>query len=159
MIQAKIFGSFFLIFAALLWAFMRYLSEKKRLNLLRFYSALASEIKRQIEMLNLPIERIIESADMSGIKNVMKECPEKIDIPFLVETAKRELYSEDSEKVCDFFLDIGRYFRDEETRRSAYYSSVISEALSKREAEYGAKCRMYFTVSLCMALGFIILII
>ncbi len=159
MIQAKIFGGLLLILASLLWAFMRYSAEKKRLHLLRFYSGLALEIKRQIEMLDMPIDRIIESADMSNLYSILKVHPEKIEIPFLCELAEKELYAEDAEKVREFFLGLGRYFRDEEIRRSTYYSSAISDALSVRESEYGAKCRMYFTVSLCTSLGFIILII
>ncbi len=159
MTQVKILGALFLICAALLWAFWRYLAEKRRLCFLRFFTGLAIEIKRQIEMLDMPTQRIIESADMSGIEALLKSRPEKIDIPFLSDLAVRELYGEEAEKAQDFFSGLGRYFRDEEIRRCAYYSEVFSSSLAKKESEYGAKCRMYFTVSLCMALGFIILII
>ncbi len=159
MTAVKIVGALLLISAALLWAFMHYFAEKRRLNMLRFFSSLAFEIKRQIKMLDMPIERIIESIDMCGIDDVLKVHPEKIDISFLSALAERELYTEDARKAREFFSGLGRNFRDEEIQRCAYYSDFLSESLTKREEEYSAKCRMYFTVSLCMALGFIILII
>lgn len=159
MIQVKILGSVMLVFAALLWAFWRYSAEKRRLCFLRFFTGLAIEIKRQIEMLDMPIEKIIENADMCSIDPLFKSRPEKVDIQFLSELASRELDGEDSEKVREFFSGLGRHFRDEEIKRCSYFSEMFSSSLVKKEVEYGAKCRMYFTVSLCTALGFIILII
>ncbi len=159
MTQVKIFGALLLICAAMLWAFLRYSAEKRRLCFLRFFTGLAIEIKRQIEMLDMPIERIIESADTCGIEALLKSRPEKIDIQFLSELAEHELYGEDAEKAREYFSGLGRYFRDEEIKRCAYYSEIFSSSLAKKKSEYGAKCRMYFTVSICMALGFIILII
>lgn len=159
MTKVKIFGAIFLICAALLWAFFRYLTEKRRLCFLRFFTGLAAEIKRQIEMLDMPIDRIIESADMSGINMLLKSSHERIDIQFLSRLATSELCYDDAESAREFFSGLGRSFRDEEIKRCAYYSEIFSLSLAKKESEYGAKCRMYFTVSICMALGFIILII
>ena len=159
MIQVKLLGSMILICAALLWAFWRYSAEKRRLCFLRFFTGLSIEIKRQIEMLDMPVERIIENADLSSIKAFLKGCPDKINISFLSDLVIPELHIEDAKTARDFFAGLGRYFRDEEIKRCAYYSEVFSASLAKKESEYGAKCRMYFTVSLCMALGFIILII
>ena len=159
MTQVKVFGALMLICAALLWAFWRYLAEKRRLCFLRFFTELASEIKRQIEMLDMPIERIIERADMSGINGLLKFPPERIDVQFLSRLASSELCGDDAKKAREFFSGLGRCFRDEEIKRCSYYSEIFSSSLAKKESEYGAKCRMYFTVSICIALGFIILII
>ena len=159
MTQVKLIGGLLLVCAALIWAFLRYSAEKRNLYILRFFTGLAVEIKRQIEMLDMPIDRIIEDADTTGLEGILKARPEKIDISFLTELAERELYGEESVKARDFFSGLGKYFRDEEIKRCAFYIEYFSASLAKRESEYGAKCRLYFTVSLCMALGFIILII
>ncbi|MEE0970429.1 MAG: stage III sporulation protein AB [Clostridia bacterium] len=153
----KIIGAFLLLSVALLASFALIYKEKRRISQLSAISELVGFIYKKIEAFNMPVPDILRSADPVLLKN----CGFADELEFSALLSRDDLYIDEKTKsyLYDFSAGLGRSYRDEQLRHCAYYLSEL-EAYSKvQKADYPKKRRMILTLSVCAALGIIIIMI
>lgn len=155
----KAIGAVILFLSALGFALYRIYGEKKHIRLLRGFSVLLGDIYRQIDLLNLPVAEILKGADKSFLSLCGANPAEEIDLATLCALCEDRLDKNESEIITAFASCLGRSYRDEQLRLCKYYSEELDTCLSLRETEYPKKRKLMLTLSLCLALGIIILII
>lgn len=152
----RIIGAFFIILSAFFGGYTLVTKEKKHIKQLDGVARLIRHIYKQIEAFNLPLCDILESTDaelLSVVDTGDGTAPE-ITLPHdLLLTPKERGVA------AGFFSGLGRCYRDEELRLCRYYSDEIESLLTERRKEYPKKKKLCFTLSICGALGLVILMI
>lgn len=155
----KLIGAVFLFASALFCACYLISREKRRMKILRGFTDLIGEIYKQIEMLNLPIPEILSGADRDFLLLCGAADGDKITLERLVDLTEDVLTAREKELILSFSAGLGRCYRDEQLKLCKYYYGEIGICLEKLKSEYPKKRRLIFTLSICAALGVIILII
>ncbi|MBQ8208231.1 MAG: stage III sporulation protein AB [Clostridia bacterium] len=155
----KIIGAVLLLISAFLCSLYLISKEKKHVELLGGFNELIREIYKQIEMLNLPVPEILERADerfltLCGIRE-----GEAISLEKLIDLTENRLDPKEREIIMSFASGLGRCYRDEQLRLCKYYSGELESCLAARKNDYPKKRKLIITLTVCAALGIIILII
>ena len=155
----KIIGASLLLISALFGALTLIYKEKRRIIQLEAFTVLIRFIYKQIEVFNLPLPEILEKAD----KNILKLCgwegEEQIDFEGLL--CREGLFIDSIERnmLLSFSAGLGRCYRDEQLRHCNYYLSELEKCLTGRKNDYPKKKKLIITLSICAALGLIIIMI
>ncbi len=154
----KIIGGLLLITVALVASAVMIIKERRRLSQLRAFSELIEFIYKQIEAFNLPIAEILSIAD----PELLRECgfSDKVsDFKGLLSHEGLFIDAKTKSLVFNFVTGLGRSYRDEQLRHCEYYLKEIKGYTELAAAEYPKKCKLILTLSLCAALGLIIIMI
>ena len=152
--MAKIIGSLCLLISSLFTAFLMVEREKKKRAQLRRFIDLIRYIQRSIEAFNLPLGEIIKRVDTV----LVSDC--EISAGDFIKPKSELLVSEKDEKsIKEFFSSIGKGYRDEQIKLCSYYVDELEDSLSQTEADFPKKRRLTYTLSICAALGAIILML
>lgn len=152
----KIFCLLLLPISAVFFSFSYMQKEKKKLKLVGHISELFSEIGKQIEHFNTPME------------DIMRKCSERfpdlcrgsdMDLSSLEKLINEELDGREKQSALEFCRELGRDNRNETVRLCRYYSSQMHAFHEEMLLEFPKKKKLTYTLSICMALGFLILLI
>ena len=155
----KVFGILLLLLSALFGALFSVSKERKRIEFLRSFAELLGEIYRQIEMLDLPLDEILLRTPEKLTAICKNAVGEKLTLESVALAAADMLDKKETELINGFVSDIGRGYREEQLRICRYYTASLGDILSERERDYPKKRKLAFTLSFCLALGLIILLI
>lgn len=152
----KIFCLSLLPLSALFFSFSYMQKEKKRLIFIKNISELFFQIGKQIEHFATPMEEI------------MQRCAERFPELFrtkdfslnsLERLIEDELDGREKQLALDFCRQLGRDNKEETVKLCRYYSSQMKELYEALDSEFPKKRKLTYTLSICMALGLLILLI
>ncbi|MBE6538213.1 MAG: hypothetical protein E7671_01950 [Ruminococcaceae bacterium] len=152
----RIAGGLLIVLSAFLCGYMLVIKEKKHIEQLDIFTRLIKHIYKQIEAFNLPLGDILKNTDAELLSLINEGSGYTGDI-----TLSDALLVTPKEKkvIMSFFSGLGRCYRDEQLKMCKYYSDEIEALLAGRRKEYPKKRKLFLTLSLCAALGLVILMI
>ncbi len=154
----KLIGGFLIIGVALIASGALVTKEKRRIKQLGGFTALIRFIFKQIEAFNMPIPEIISLAD----KELLSLCGfADGDSDILHVLTHKELYIDGKSKslLINFASGLGKSYRDEQLKHCNYYISEIEKYCESEEKDYPRKRKLILTLTLCAAIGLIIIMI
>ncbi len=155
MLIAKLFGALLVLLAAFTSGAECSRTEKKRLALLDAWIELIFFIRSQIDCYLSPVESLLEGADLSAFPQALPESPTLSSL-FL---SSQALLDKEAERLLDAFVrEIGGIYREEQLKRCDHYTEALSRLREKQAAELSGRVRAARALSLCIALGLIILL-
>ncbi|MBQ9780726.1 MAG: hypothetical protein IJW00_07250 [Clostridia bacterium] len=140
--------------------------ERRRLDVLDGYIALLRYIKGQINCYAMPVEDIISAADPSllsaclGERRHNREVDSSIalTLPDMVRSARLYMEPETERLLCNFISELGQTFRTEQVMRCEDYIQALGAERQKLSETAPARTRISSVLSLCTALGLVILL-
>ena len=130
--------------------------EKKRLQVLDAWITLVAHIRAQIDCYLTPIDRILATVDRSLLSQIGNENAQTSDA--LLEASRSYPDPEIARHLSAFLTTIGTSYREEELRRCDYYLAYLRAQREIVATSLPARIKAKITLTLCIAVGAVILL-
>ncbi|MBR4296154.1 MAG: stage III sporulation protein AB [Clostridia bacterium] len=156
----KLIGALCLVLSGVCASFAVLTKEKEHIKQLSAFAELLQYIYKQIDNFNLPLPKILNSAD----RKILLLCGARgedyeITLEKLLKNDKLYLNQKEKELLRAFSEGLGRCYRDEQLKLCKYYSDELSRLCTECREDYPKKQKLTLTVVFCIVLGIIILMI
>ena len=130
--------------------------EKKKLQNLDDWIALIAHIRLQIDCYLMPLDRILATADCTLLAALGNEHAQTTDA--LLESSLPYLDIAVAQELSSFFAMLGTTYREEELKRCDYHLSRLRAHREAMAASLSARIKAKITLTLCLAVGAVILL-
>lgn len=140
--------------------------ERRRLEVLDAYISLLRYIKGQINCYAMPVREILAAADPSllwvclgeGFRRLPTEEPSVQSLSDMIGAARLYMEPETERLLNNFSSELGHTFRAEQVTRCDDYIQALGEERRKLAEAAPMRVRVNSALSLCTALGLVILL-
>lgn len=157
MILIKILGVGLITSAGGFAAYSAVRYEKRKLSVLDAWIDLLFHIRGQIDCYLMPLDEILACADPRILTACMCHTPHP-DLHMLFEASSPYLTGEGKRLLTGFIREIGGSYREEQLRRCDYYINALRTVRDKIAMDLPARVKLCITLSLCTAIGAVILL-
>ena len=130
--------------------------EKKKLQTLDAWIALIAHIRLQIDCYLMPLDRILATADRPLLATLGNEHAKTADA--LLKSSLPYLDTAVAQELSAFFATLGTTYREEELKRCDYYLTRLRAHREAMAASLPARVKAKITLTLCLAVGSVILL-
>ena len=148
----KILGAILILFSSIFSCTVYEKSEKSKIASTKQVCAFIKYIKAQIEYFSTPVGKIFASYNEKS-PLVERLCEKEFSL------AKKMLDKDDFKLVFEFFGELGKGLKNEETAMCAYTIEALEGSITKKEKEYPDKIKVFRAMALFFGFCIVILLI